>query len=98
MEENMWKKLLELMAKGNTDQAVEAIKLFNPNDFELSVEMNTAMMSDTHEAALTRKRFSRIADTIGGHQQGRDKAHWLNVAFNLDPTSGNSNVARSYNR
>jgi hypothetical protein len=94
----MWKKLLELMSKGDTDQAVEAVKLFKAEDFELSVEINTAMMTDIYEAATTRKKFSRIADTIAGHQSGRDKNAWLNTAFNLDPTSGNSSVARSYNR
>ena len=94
----MWKQLLELLEAGNTDQAVEAVKLFQSADFELSVEMNTAMMEDTYDAAMTRKKFSRIADTIAGHQSGRDKNAWLNVAFNLNPTSGNSNVARSYNR
>ena len=97
MEENMWKKLLELLANEDTDEAVQAIKLFKSDDFEMSVEMNTAMM-DTYEAATIRKRFSRIADTVAGHHQGRDKSAWLNVAFNLDPTSGNSSVARSYNR
>ena len=94
----MWKQLLELLNACDTDKAVEAVKLFQAEDFELSVEMNTAMMEDTYDAAMTRKKFSRIADTIAGHQSGRDKNAWLNVAFNLNPTSGNSNVARSYNR
>jgi len=93
----MWKKLLELMATGDIDEAVEAIKLFKSDTFEMSVEMNTAMM-DTYEAAMTRKRFSRIADAVACHQQGRDRSAWNNVAFNLDPTSGNSSVSRSYNR
>jgi len=93
----MWKKLLELMSKGQTDEAVEAIKLFQSNDFELAVELSTSSM-ETYEAATTRKRFARIADTISGHSSGRDKSAWQNVAFNLDPTSGNSSVARSYNR
>ena len=97
MEETMWKKLLELMAKGNTDEAVEAIKLFQADDFEMSVEMNSAMM-DTYEAKKIRARCARIADTIAGHQQGRDRSAWNNVAFNLDPTSGNTSVSRSYNR
>ena len=93
----MWKKLLELMASDETDEAVEAIKLFQSDDFEMSVEMNTAMM-DTYEAKKTRARFARIADTVAGHQSGRDRAAWNNVAFNLDPTSGNSSVQRSFNR
>ena len=94
----MWTKLLELLEAGNTDQAVEAVRLFQAEDFELSVEMNTAMMEDTYDAAMTRKKFSRIADTIAGHNKGRDGNAWRNTAFNLDPTSGNSSVARSYNR
>ena len=94
----MWKQLLELLNAGDTDKAVEAVKLFQAEDFELSVEMNTAMMEDIYEAQMTRKKFSRIADTIAGHHKGRDGNAWRNTAFNLDPTSGNSRVARSYNR
>ena len=94
----MWKQLLELLEANDTDKAVEAVKLFQSADFELSVEMNTAMMEDTYEASMTRKKFSRIADTIAGHHKGMDKNAWQNVAYNLDPTSGNSSVARSYNR
>jgi hypothetical protein len=97
MEENMWKKLLELMNKGNVDEAVEAIKLFKSDEFEMSVEMNSAFL-ESYEAKKIRARFARIADTIAGHQRGPDKSAWQNVAFNLDPTSGNSSVARSYNR
>ena len=93
----MWKKLLELLANGDTDEAVEAIKLFQADAYEMSVELNTAMM-ETYEAKTTRARFARIADTVAGHQSGRDRSAWNNVAFNLDPTSGNSSVARSYNR
>ena len=93
----MWKKLLELLANEATDEAVQAIKLFQSDDFEMSVEMNTALM-DTYEAAKIRKRFSRIADTIAGHHKGRERSAWESVAFNLDPTSGNSSVARSFNR
>ena len=94
----MWKKLLELLNAGSTDEAVEAVKLFQAADFELSVEINTAMMTDIYEAQMTRKKFSRIADTIAGHNKGMDRNAWQNTAYNLDPTSGNSSVARSYNR
>jgi malate/lactate dehydrogenase len=93
----MWKKLLELMSNEETDEAVQAIKLFQSDDFEMSVEMNTAMM-DTYDAAKVRARFSRIADTVAGHHGGRERAAWANVAFNLDPTSGNATVQRSFNR
>ena len=93
----MWKKLLELLKSGDIDKAVEAVKLIKADAFEMSVEIETAMM-DTYEAQTTRKKFARIADTIAGHQSGRDGNAWRNVAFNLDPTSGNSSVARSYNR
>ena len=94
----MWKQLLELLNAGDTDKAVEAVKLFQAEDFELSVEMNTAMMEDIYEAQTTRKMFARIADTIGGSKSGMDRSAWRNVAYNLNPTSGNSSVARSYNR
>ena len=97
MEETMWKKLLELINAGSTDEAVEAIKLFQSDAFEMSVELNTAMM-ESYEAAKVRARFARIADTIAGHHKGMDRSAWQNVAFNLDPTSGNATVARSYNR
>ena len=93
----MWKKLLELLKSGDIDKAVEAVKLIKADAFEMSVEIETAMM-DTYEAQTTRKKFARIADTIAGHHSGRDGNAWRNVAFNLDPTSGNSRVARSYNR
>ena len=93
----MWKKLLELLKSGNIDEAVEAVKLIQADVFEMSVEIETAMM-DTYEAQTTRKKFARIADTIAGHHTGRDGNAWRNVAFNLDPTSGNSRVSRSYNR
>jgi hypothetical protein len=93
----MWKKLLELLKSGDIDKAVEAVKLIKADAFEMSVEIETAMM-DTYEAQTTRKKFARIADTIAGHQSGRDGNAWRNVAFNLDPTSGNSRVSRSYNR
>ena len=93
----MWKQLLALLKSGNNDEAVEAVKLIKADAFEMSVEIETAMM-DTYEAQTTRKKFARIADTIAGHQSGRDGNAWRNVAFNLDPTSGNSRVSRSYNR
>ena len=93
----MWKKLLELLKSGDIDKAVEAVKLIKADAFEMSVEIETAMM-DTYEAQTTRKKFARIADTIAGHQSGRDGNAWRNVAFNLDPTSGNSRVSCSYNR
>ena len=34
--------------------------------------------------------MSRIADTIGGQTNGREGSNWKNVAFNLDPATGNS--------
>ena len=93
----MWKKLLELLKSGDIDKAVEAVKLIKADAFEMTLEIETEMM-DTYEAQTTRKKFARIADTIAGHQSGRDGNAWRNVAFNLDPTSGNSRVSRSYNR
>ena len=93
----MWMKLLEIMKSGYIDKAVENDNLIKADAFEMSVEIETAMM-DTYEAQTTRKKFARIADTIAGHQSGRDGNAWRNVAFNLDPTSGNSRVSRSYNR
>ena len=84
----MWTKLLELL---------EAAKLFQPDDFELAVEFSTAYM-EVYEAQTTRKMFARIADTIGGSKSGMDRSAWRNVAYNLNPTSGNTRIARSYNR
>ena len=93
----MWKKLLELLKANKVDEALEAAKLFQPDDFELAVEFSTAYM-EVYEAQTTRKMFARIADTIGGSKSGMDRSAWRIVADNLNPTSGNTRVARSYNR
>ena len=93
----MWEKLLELLKNNSVSEAMEVITIMQPDQFELAVEIHTGEM-DIYDAQMTRKKFSRIADTIAGHHKGRDGNAWRNTAFNLDPTSGNSSVARSYNR
>ena len=93
----MWEKLLELLKNNEVSKALETIAAFEPGDYELSVEFHTGEM-DIYEAQMVRKRFARYADTVAGSKRGPDKAAWSNVAWNLTPANGRSNVSRSYNR
>ena len=77
---------------------LDALRLIKPEDFELQVEC-ALVETEVYEAQKMRKTMSRIADTLGSQTSGRDGANWRNVAFNLDPATGNSGrVSRSYNR
>ena len=74
------------------------LRMVKPENFELQVEC-ALIDADVYEAQQMREVMSRIADTLGSQAQGRDGSNWRNVAFNLDPSTGNSGrVSRSYNR
>ena len=93
----MWEKLLELLKNNSVSEAMEVITIMQPDQFELAVEIHTGEM-DIYDAQMTRKKFARFADTIGGSKRGPEKGAWFNVAYNLTPNSGRSSVARSFNR
>jgi len=93
----MWEKLLELITTGKVSEAVETIGSMQPDNYELAVEFYTGEM-EIYEAQMVRKRFARYADTVAGSKKGPDRAAWSNVAWNLTPANGRSNVSRSYNR
>ena len=74
------------------------LRLLKPADFELQVEC-ALIDAEVYEAQTMRKKMSRIAETLGGQSRGRKGNNWKNVAWNLDPTTGNSSsVSRSFNR
>ena len=77
---------------------LEALRLIKPADFELQVEC-ALIEVEVYEAMKWRKTMARIAETIGGQSRGRAGMNWKNVAYNLDPSTGNSgSISRSYNR
>ncbi len=96
----MWKKLLEMLANGDVDEAVNALKVFDAATFESSVEVHTAMMTCQYEARAARLKFARLADTVAGHKESMNQNAWRQVAFNLNPNQGGNNggVARSFMR
>ena len=81
-----------------SDEVIARIKMWDPADFELRVELAVKGLP-VHEAQAELKEMARIADVIGGQTDGLIGNAWRNVAFNLDPTTGKQQrVSRSYNR
>jgi hypothetical protein len=92
------KELMNIIKMAASATGLDALRLIRPEDFELQVEC-ALIDVEVYEAQKMRKSMSRIADTLGSQATGRDGSNWRNVAFNLDPSTGNSGrVSRSYNR
>jgi|18_taG_2_1085343.scaffolds.fasta_scaffold142063_1 hypothetical protein len=95
---NYLKELKDIIAAAATFAGLNALRLVKPEDFELTVEC-ALLDVPVHEAAEWRQKLSRIADTLGSQASGREGSNWKNVAFNLDPSTGNSQrVGRSFSR
>ena len=92
------KELMNIIKMAASAAGLDALRLIRPEDFELQVEC-ALIDVEVYEAQKMRKSMSRIADTLGSQASGRQGSNWRNVAFNLDPSTGNSGrVSRSYNR
>ena len=91
-------ELKQIIKDAANAAGLDKLRLLKPDDFELQVEC-ALLDAEVYEAQTMRKKMSRIADTLGGQSNGREGSNWKNVAFNLDPATGNSGrVSRSYNR
>tara|TARA_R100000656_G_C3847223_1_gene106620 strand:+ start:72 stop:356 length:285 start_codon:yes stop_codon:yes gene_type:complete len=91
------KELLLIIAEAGMG-LFTTLRSYAPADFELQVEC-ALIDTDIHEAKAMRGKMSRIADTLASQSNGPAGSAWANVAFNLNPSTGNTQrVGRSFNR